>query len=1740
MVADGGVIDVTAAFSDDGMCMFNEPNAGIAPDGANFSSACGAEVIFINEIHYDNAGGDMGEFIEVAGTAGVCLDDYEIHLYNGLGLQGNVYNVMSLSGNIDNEGGTGFGAVAFQYPVNGIQNGSPDGMALVRNGCVLEFLSYEGEFTAVSGPAVDLCSVDIGVSETGADIGESLQLSGMGSMAGDFTWNESSAESPGMLNTGQILTCPTSCAISDVSISKVSACMNSGGPSTFTANITVTFAVAPTTGTLDLTGDAIISVPVTDICGNQFTFPNVEMTADGGAIDISAAFSDDAGCSFTGTALGMAPFPCCPIDAICQDVMVLLPPMGEIELDGADFDGGTIGCNPFSFSVAPMTVSCADLGNLTVTLTITDVNSGNSDQCTSNLEVNATDEPIACNDMIQVSLTGEEDGCSLVNADMVLEGVTTGCYTLERVPALVGDCSVAPFGEIWVNCVDVGQEVTVRVTNIVTGNSCWSTVNVEDKWTPELVCDGPFDIDCTEDFAALPLPIANDNCDNLTPFVVRTIDSGAECAVRTLTITYQATDSNGNLSNQCERIININPVTDVMFPEDIEWSCTQFGNFPNIIDATELDNAIDPEDASDETSATRLSRTGSGEPNVVGLNNQTCRFTVTYQDQVLEACTGVSTDITFKLVRTWTVLNWCTGEVMNQAQVIEVIDTEAPSITVDNTDIGVNETIVDGPHSICGSSGLIPAPSIIDECSGVSEIRVFTPTGEATAETDANGAVIGFSIPFPYLEIGTHEIVFRAIDQCGNLAEETFEFNVVDATLPVPICREFTQVSLTSGTDGIATVSAASFDEGSFDDCGTVSLKVRRLDSSCPGFGGDQSNFNDEVNFCCEDLGTNVMVVLRVYDQRVPAGSISQSQFEDRANECMIEVLVEDKARPDCIAPANVTTNCSAIPGNFDFSDSDLLDDIFGAARYIDNCGATVTSTVTNRLDNCGVGTLIRNFRVTDDNGNTSFGACRQTITVQDITDYCINIPTDFEGFCTNSNIPAELTFVENGCDLLSISVEENELLAGSTGDECKGVIRTWSLINWCEYDGVSAATVLPRASFTDRERSMTGVTICSDGTNLGRLDVDGNILPDFASTGFYTYNQNVVVFDDLAPEIVFTGDTKFCGGDMDEDPCTAQVDLELEVNDLCTSSITTDWEITAFSDVFTTTDFQGNGSISQRFPIGTHTARFTVTDDCGNVSLMDITFTTVDCKAPTPVCHNGLSIDVMPLAGMVDIWAVDFDASSFDFCNDFELRLNIIEDLNGDGMITPDDYQRTLPDNNFATLTCDNVNQPTMVQLWVAEQDGDIDDGCAGNQDNDFCVTFIEVQDNNGVCGGSRTVGGKVATEDNEATEQVELIANNGGSLTTSLMTTSTGEFQFNLPLSQDYTLTPRRNDDVYNGVSTFDLLLISKHILNVDLLNSPYKVLAADANRSGSVSTLDLVAIRKVILRESNSFPNNTSWRFVSNSQVFTNVNNPWLSPIEEVANFNNLTLDHFNVDFVAIKVGDVNGDVRANNILGVEGRSFNGTLDFEAAEQTFESGEEVSMTISSRELTEVNGYQFTIEFDAKTLSLKDINYGEATAENFGLSQAAKGYITVSWNGTANSEEAFTLVFEAKGKGSLSSTVAINSALTKAEAYTGTDYRNVNLGFGSTATTAYELYQNTPNPFKGETVIGFNMASAASATMTISDVSGKVLKVVRGDYAAGYNTITVSSDELSTGVLYYQLDTDNFSQTMKMVVIK
>ncbi|MGS2719726.1 endonuclease/exonuclease/phosphatase family protein [Paraglaciecola aestuariivivens] len=158
--------------------------------------------VFINEIHYDNAGGDTGEGVEIAGPAGTNLNGMSLVLYNGSSSQLKPYGTEVLTGSIPNQQ-DGYGTLSFAIP--GIQNGSPDGFALVDSlGNVIQFISYEGSFTAAEGPAVGMTSTDIGVEEgSSTPVGHSLQLVGSGSTSDDFTWQAPSASSFGDVNTGQ-------------------------------------------------------------------------------------------------------------------------------------------------------------------------------------------------------------------------------------------------------------------------------------------------------------------------------------------------------------------------------------------------------------------------------------------------------------------------------------------------------------------------------------------------------------------------------------------------------------------------------------------------------------------------------------------------------------------------------------------------------------------------------------------------------------------------------------------------------------------------------------------------------------------------------------------------------------------------------------------------------------------------------------------------------------------------------------------------------------------------------------------------------------------------------------------------------------------------------------------------------------------------------------------------------------------------------------------------------------------------------------------------------------------------------------------------------------------------------------------------------------------------------------------------------------------------------------------------
>ena len=214
----------------------------ITPLGAGLLGLFAPE-IFISEMHYDNAGFDEGEGIEITATAGFDLTGYQVLAYNGNG--GVVYENVLLSGTVSNSG-NGYGAVF--VPIEGLQNGSPDGIALVDNlGNLLEFLSYEGDFTANETPAAGVTSTDIGVVETNnQDAGLSMQLT-------DAGWVGGIANSYGNINDGLTVGLVNPPAISysfysDAALTNLLASGDSYDPMTV-AGTTSTVFVTATDGT---------------------------------------------------------------------------------------------------------------------------------------------------------------------------------------------------------------------------------------------------------------------------------------------------------------------------------------------------------------------------------------------------------------------------------------------------------------------------------------------------------------------------------------------------------------------------------------------------------------------------------------------------------------------------------------------------------------------------------------------------------------------------------------------------------------------------------------------------------------------------------------------------------------------------------------------------------------------------------------------------------------------------------------------------------------------------------------------------------------------------------------------------------------------------------------------------------------------------------------------------------------------------------------------------------------------------------------------------------------------------------------------------------------------------------------------------------------------------------------------------------------------------------------------------
>ncbi len=380
--------------------------------------------------------------------------------------------------------------------------------------------------------------------------------------------------------------------------------------------------------------------------------------------------------------------------------------------------------------------------------------------------------------------------------------------------------------------------------------------------------------------------------------------------------------------------------------------------------------------------------------------------------------------------------------------------------------------------------------------------------------------------------------------------------------------------------------------------------------------------------------------------------------------------------------------------------------------------------------------------------------------------------------------------------------------------------------------------------------------------------------------------------------------------------------------------------------------------------------------------------------------------------------------------------------------------------------------------------------------------------------------------------------------------LTEDAGEYLVeDLTTCEHFQVIPEKNTNHGNGVSTFDLILMRKHILQLQLLDSPYKIIAADVNKSGTVSASDLVDMRKVILTLQDTFTSNTSWRFVSSEYVFINPANPLAETFPESLEVNYFPEDT-QIDFVGIKVGDVNGSANPAAFNDVDSRNdVVGSLIFETEDRELEAGETYSVAIKAADFKDIAGYQFALNYNEGYLSFEDIIPGELdnlSAANFGI-QKNENAITTSWDAELETDFGgivFTLQFKARKDGLLSEALSLDERFLDAEAYTkGLDYLDVQLHFNKTiqTTTAFELFQNQPNPFAQHTTIGFNLPESGIAELKIFDLTGKEIKTIRQRFPRGFNLISLDRSELLTsGVLYYQLNSDFGSSTKKMILIE
>jgi len=374
--------------------------------------------------------------------------------------------------------------------------------------------------------------------------------------------------------------------------------------------------------------------------------------------------------------------------------------------------------------------------------------------------------------------------------------------------------------------------------------------------------------------------------------------------------------------------------------------------------------------------------------------------------------------------------------------------------------------------------------------------------------------------------------------------------------------------------------------------------------------------------------------------------------------------------------------------------------------------------------------------------------------------------------------------------------------------------------------------------------------------------------------------------------------------------------------------------------------------------------------------------------------------------------------------------------------------------------------------------------------------------------------------------------------------LSSTDGEYTFsNVEGGGNYEVLPMLNTEHLNGVSTLDLILISRHILGIEYLPSPYQIIAADVNKSNSVTILDMARIRSIILGMSTEFSDNTSWRFVPSNHVFSQPSNPWLVPFSESYTISSLVAPGpDDVNFKGIKTGDVSGDAETDNFqTDIESRQH---WEVHTPEQHFKAGEAIEVPFTTPAPNGLLGFQFTISFSPDALEVIGIKHGLTTEDNFGWQYSGQGLITVSWNQwdafkTNASPHFFTLKLRARKGGTLSEYLQLSSAYTAAEAYFAPlSIRRPVLHYDEQEQAGLSVMEAHPNPFTTQTRLPFLLPEAGLARLNCYNTQGQLIHQAEDQFPAGHNAWILERANLAEGLIIFTIDFGKEQVKGKLIV--